>query len=360
MGRKYKQLSLEERCEIARLQAEGRSIGQIAAALDRAPSTISREVRRNRGRQVGYKASYAQEQTRARRWSGSRLEREPELRRAVLERLAKGWSPEQVAGRLARQAGRKVISHESIYRFIYAQIARTKDYRWRHYLPRGKSRRGLRGRKGGSSATLIEGRIPIAERPAAAADRNSPGHWEADLMLFAKYGQAVLTVHERQSRILLASRPPNKAADRVAAHLHALLKGLPPRLRQTMTFDNGTEFARHRVLHRLAVQTFFCDPYAPWQKGGIENAIGRMRRFIPRKTDLATLSDRRFHALLRAYNNTPRKCLDFETPAEMFHKLLHFECESTSPLSRGRQIGWRGQPHPRNSITSSPHALSVK
>src|SRR4029450_8378071 len=98
MGRKYKQLSLEERCEIARLQAEGRSIGQIAAALDRAPSTISREVRRNRGRQVGYKASYAQEQTRARRWSGSRLEREPELRRAVLERLAKGWSPAQAAG----------------------------------------------------------------------------------------------------------------------------------------------------------------------------------------------------------------------------------------------------------------------
>jgi IS30 family transposase len=337
MGRKYEQLSLEERCEIARLQADGRSIRHIAAALDRAPSTIAREVRRNAGRQVGYKPSYAQEQTQARRWSGSRLEREPDLRRAVLEGLARSWSPEQVAGRLARQAGRKVISHESIYRFIYAQIARTKDYRWRHYLPRRKSKRGFRGRRGGSSATLIEGRISIAERPAAAADRNSPGHWEADLMLFAKYGQAVLTLHERQSRLLLATRPPNKAANRVAAHLHALLKGLPPRLRQTMTFDNGTEFARHRLLHRLAVKTFFCDPYAPWQKGGIENAIGRMRRFIPRKTDLATLSDRRFHALLRAYNNTPRKCLDFETPAEMFHKLLHFECESTSPLARGRQ-----------------------
>jgi IS30 family transposase len=341
MGRQYKQLSLEDRCEIARLQAEGRSIGQIAAALDRAPSTISREVKRNRGRQIGYKASYAQEQTWARRWSGSRLERKPDLRRAVVERLAMGWSPEQVAGRLARQAGRKVISHESIYRFIYAQIARTKDYRWRHYLPRGKSKRGLRGRKGGSSVTFIEGRISIAERPAEAADRNSPGHWEADLMLFAKYGQAVLTVHERQSRILLATRPPNKAADRVAAHLLTLLKDLPPRLRQTMTFDNGTEFARHRLLHRLAIATFFCDPYAPWQKGGIENAIGRMRRFIPRKTDLATLSHRQFNQLLRAYNNTPRKCLDFETPAEMFHKLLHFECESTSPLSRGR--------HPRMS-----------
>ena len=147
MGRGYKQLSLEDRCEIARLQAAGRSIRQIAAALDRPPSTISRELKRNCGRHVGYKPSYAQEQTRARRWSGSRLEREPDLRRAVLERLTRGWSPEQVAGRLARQAGRNVISYESIYRFIYAQIARTKDYRWRHYLPRGKSKRGLRGRR---------------------------------------------------------------------------------------------------------------------------------------------------------------------------------------------------------------------
>ncbi len=162
MGRKYQQLSLENRCEIARLQADGCSIRQIAAALDRAPSTISREAKRNRGRHIGYKPSYAQEQTQARRWAGSRLEREPELRRDVLERLASGWSPEQVAGRLARQRGRNVISYESIYRFIYAQIARTKDYRWRRYLPRGKSKRGFRGRKGGSSATLIEGRISVA------------------------------------------------------------------------------------------------------------------------------------------------------------------------------------------------------
>ena len=126
-------------------------------------------------------------------------------------------------------------------------------------------------------------------------------------MLFAKYGQAVLTLHERQSRLLLATRPPNKAANRVAAHLHALLKGLPPRLRQTMTFDNGTEFARHRLLHRLAVKTFFCDPYAPWQKGGIENAIGRMRRFIPRKTDLATLSDQPLPRPLARLQQHPSK-----------------------------------------------------
>ena len=118
MGQQYQQLSLEERCTIARLQAEGRSVRQMAAAVDRTPSTISREVKRNSGREVGYKPGYAEEQAKARRWVGSRLEREPKLRRTVLERLAHGWSPEQVAGRLAREEGDRVISYESIYRFI--------------------------------------------------------------------------------------------------------------------------------------------------------------------------------------------------------------------------------------------------
>jgi transposase, IS30 family len=333
MGRNYDQLSLEDRCEIARLQAEGHSVRQIATDLDRSPSTISRELKRNGSVQT-YKPGYAQERTKARRWRGSRLDREPLLRRAVLERLAAGWSPEQIAGRLAREQGRKVISYESIYRFIYAQIPRTKDYSWRHYLPRAKSKRGYRGRRGGSPANFIEGRISVAERPPAASNRTSPGHWEADLMLFSRYGQAILTVHERSSRLLLATRPSSKAAIGVARHLIKLLERLPPQLRRTITFDNGTEFARHQMLHRLAIDTFFCDPYAPWQKGGIENAIGRMRRFMPRKTDLATLPSKRFKALITAYNNTPRKCLDFRTPAEAFSEVLHLECESTFPLAR--------------------------
>lgn len=335
MGRRYQQLSLDDRCEIARLQANGRSIRQIAATLDRPASTVSRELKRNSGRSVGYKPGYAQEQAKVRRWAGSRLEREPDLRRAVLERLACGWSPEQVAGRLARENGRKVVSYESIYRFIYAQMARHKDYSWRRYLPRSKSRRGWRGRKGGSSVSFIEGRKSLSERPPDAADRKTAGHWEADLMLFSKYGQAILTVHERQSRLLIATRPPNKAAEPIARHLTAFFAKLPAALRQTVTFDNGTEFARHRALHSLGIKTFFCDRYAPWQKGGIENAIGRMRRFIPRKTDLAILPAKRFNAIVAAYNNTPRKCLDFRTPAETFAEVLHFECESTSPLSRG-------------------------
>ena len=267
--------------------------------------------------------------------AGGRLERDDDLRGRVLRGLAQGWSPEQVAGRLAREAGAPVISYETIYRFIYAQIARKKDYRWRHYLPRAKSKRGWRGRKGGSPARFIALRRSLAERSEEAADRGVPGHWEADLMLFRKYGQAVLTLRERQTRLLIGVRPPGKAAAPIARAIADILEPLPSQWRQSVSFDNGTEFARHHELHRLGIETFFCDTHSPWQKGGVENAIGRLRRGLPRKTDLAGLSDERFSELVRAYNNTPRKCLGYRTPAETFwSQLLHFKCESTFPLSR--------------------------
>ena len=128
MGKHYGHVTIEERCEVARLQAEGRSIRQIAAGLDRSPSTVARELKRNGSRTGGYKPVYADQQARARRWRGSRMERDDALRARVLSCLQQGWSPEQVAGPLKLDAGRVVISHESIYRFIYGQLARTQDY----------------------------------------------------------------------------------------------------------------------------------------------------------------------------------------------------------------------------------------
>lgn len=343
MGSNYTQLSLEDRCEIARLHEAGRSIRQIAASLDRAPSTISREVKRNTGRKVGYKPAYADAQAVSRRWKGSKLERKPALRQTVLAQLAHGWSPEQIAGRMARDGAAERVSHETIYRFIYAEIARTKNFAWRHYLPRAKSKRGWRGVRGGSPASFMKDRIPIANRPTEADDRDVPGHWEADLMAFAKYGQFVLAVHERTSRIILAAQPESKTADLVELYLECLLDPLPGRLRKTLTFDNGTEFARHYRLHALGFETYFCDPHAPWQKGGIENAIGRLRRFLPRRTDLALLPPQRFKSIIRAYNHTPRKCLGFLTPAEAFARnLLHFKCESIPPPIAERR-GGRGR-----------------
>lgn len=336
MGRKYKQLSLEERYTISCLQKEGKSLREIAANLDRSASTISREIARNSLKTVGYQPSNAQMQKAERRWRGSKLERQSELRSTVLDRLAMGWSPQQVADRLAYEKGCKVISHESIYRFIYGQLKRTKDYQWRNYLPRGKSKRGWRGRKGGSSALFIKDRIPIDKRPKYIEKRASPGHWEADLMLFSNYGQALLVIHERYSRVLFLLKLKNKETKPIVSQLKNLFSCLPKQLAKTITFDNGTEFAGHYELNEQGIKTYFCDVRSPWQKGGIENAIGRLRRPLPRKTDIAKLSDSYVEWLVKLYNHTPRKCLGYRTPAEIFtQQLLHFECESTSPPTRG-------------------------
>jgi IS30 family transposase len=330
MGQSYRQFSVEERCEIARLSSQGRSIRQIAAGLDRAPSSVARELKRNSGATVGYQPAYAQQQARARRWSGSRLDRDGALRDQVLGQLRAGWSPEQIAGRSGRS-----ISSETIYRFIYAQITRHNDFSWRYYLPRAKFKRGRRANKGGSPASHMAHRVPLSERPAEVDWRLVPGHWEADLMAFARYGQNLLMLHERMSRALIGTILPSKHAQPVAIAIGAALGELPEPLRRTVTFDNGTEFARHYDLNAIGIKTFFCDPHAPWQKGGIENAIGRMRRFLPRKTDLASINHQSLLNLIALYNNTPRKCLDWSTPAEAFSThLLHFKRESTFPPSR--------------------------
>ncbi|MFC3713985.1 IS30 family transposase [Sphingoaurantiacus capsulatus] len=326
----YRHFSLEERWRLAELHRSGASLRQIAAALDRSPSSISRELKRNSGSQVGYQPRYADDCAWARRWSGSRLERDAALRTTVLDHLARGWSPEQVAGRLALEAGHPIISYESIYRFVEAQTKRTDDYGWRRYLPLAKFKRGRRKRKG--RAPVIKNRTPITERPPSVADRAESGHWEGDTLLFKTYGQTLLAAQERSSRLLLLARQPSKASAPVAKQLIAWLKPIPASLRQTITFDNGTEFAQHqRLTKRLNTQTFFCNTHSPWQKGGIENAIGRLRRYLPRKTNLNDLSTKNIQACANAYNLTPRKCLGYQTPAEVFAKhLLHFECESTS------------------------------
>ena len=343
MGHTYSQLSLGERCEIGLLVRDGYSRRSIAARLGRSASTISRELERNGRATKRWPGGYDGERAhglaaRRRRWDARhKLARQPELCKQVRALLAMGRSPEQIAGRLALEQGRTIISHESIYRFVYHRSAQ-KDY-WHRLLPRARHRRGRPGMRGGSPVETILRRISIKARPDAAQDRREPGHWEADLMLFARYGQAVLTCQERSSRLLLVRRQPGKAAAPVAESLTNLFSGLPAPLRRTVTFDNGTEFARHYDLtDKLGIGTFFCEPRKPWQKGGIENAIGRLRRTLPRRTDIDAMTITQFDTLATTYNHTPRKCLGFRTPAEVFLALLetlHFNRESPSPPPRG-------------------------
>ncbi|TAI59622.1 IS30 family transposase, partial [Bradyrhizobium sp. Leo170] len=176
--------------------------------------------------------------------------------------------------------------------------------------------------RGRSRISVIKHRRAIAERPAEAEGRGTPGHWEADFMLFARCGQGLLVLHERQTRFNIVHRPRDRKAVLTARTITRQLGRFPGAMRKTISFDNGNEFAEHHRLHQtLGLQTFFCDPHSPWQKGGVENAIGRLRRFLPRKADLnlITAADLRRHVL--RLNNTPRKCLDFKTPAEAFSDL---------------------------------------
>lgn len=325
MGRSYEQLSLRERVEIEILRRQDWSLRRIGLALGRSVATISRELRRNGQATKQWRGSYEGERAhglalRRRRWDARfKLVRQPDLQALVRDGLAMGRSPEQIAGRLAREHAKTIISHESIYRFVYYRSAQ-KDY-WHRLLPRRKSRRGRLGKRGGS---LIKARQPISLRPLEANDRLTAGHWEADLMGFARHGQYVLVTHERTSRLLSIERLPDKTATGVAQRLLERFAALPHAIRRSLTFDNGTEFAQHHQLsQQLGLPTFFCDTHAPWQKGGIENAIGRMRRPLPRKTDLATITDEQLLALLQRYNDTPRKCLAFRTPNEVFSDFLN-------------------------------------
>ena len=343
MGNTYNQLTLNERIELYRLHADGTALRCIALALGRSPSTISRELKRNSlSTKVwagGYDPVRAEKLAqRRRRWDCRfKLERQPELRNLVKNYLIMGWSPEIISGRLRQKNGRTIISYESIYRYVYHRSAQ-KDY-WHKLLPRRKYRRGKLGKQGGSPVLFIKNRVSIAERPEYINLRQRPGDWEADLMLFSKYGQALLVTQERASRLLLVHRQPNKTSQAVLDALRSQLLALPVHLRQSITFDNGTEFFQHHQLNggEINVKTYFCDVHAPWQKGGIENAIGRLRRDLPRKSDLAIISQEQIDKLVLQQNHTPRKCLQYRTPAEVFlanFNPLHFKREFTFPPSR--------------------------
>ena len=271
--------------------------------------------------------AYAQKQTAARRWSGARLDRNADLRERVLVLLSQGWSPEQVVGRLKREEGRTVIGCETIYRFIYAQLNRTKDGSWRHYLPRAKSKRGRRRKRGGSPALLIKHRVPVHERPAEALDRRQPGHWEADFMLFSAYGQSVLVLHERTSRLTTFVRTTNRKAEPTAHLLSQLLEPLPRDLKLTLTFDNGTEFAEH---HRLDHRHLLLRPACALAEGRCRK---RRRRLSPLPAKTNSISRQP-----RPGASSPRPPAPTTTPLEdawtsrprslVFSKALHLADEN--------------------------------
>ena len=319
----YQHLGLDERRDIYRMVATGRSVRQIADALGRHPATIYRELKRNRHLDEhplfrGYYPTVAQTMAGGRRVRGGKIARKPELAAYIADRLSAAWSPEQIAGYLRRHRGiREAVCHETIYQYVYGPDGRHQKL-WRHLPVARRSRRQRYGRK--PRGLHIPVANTIGARPQEIADRSSFGHWEGDLLIFRReYGKANLTsLVERRSRFTFLARNPSRHSAGVMASIDRHLQALPPVLRRSITFDRGTEFAAFATLrNRLGITSYFCLPSAPWQKGGVENCNGRIRRFLPSNTDIALLSDKEIQAVADRLNSTPRKCLGYRTPHEV-------------------------------------------
>ena len=324
MGKKYDHLSQEERLAIFHGLELGLARREIARRLGRSASTVSREVKRNGRRTRRWRGGYCPVRAdwlagwRRRCDKRFKLARQPELRNHVADRLAMGWSPGQIAGRLAQDPDGPQVSAESIYRYIWHR-RELKDWLCQ-LLPSGRTRRRPWRR---AASPAIPARRPIGERPAAVAERREGGHWEVDTMRFASLRGGVLIACERLSRRLIARRLERLTAAAVAEALTAMLGPLPAAARRSLTFDNGSEFSAHlAVAEALDLDTWFCQPHAPWQKGSVENAIGRLRRHLPRKTEIHRCRIERIDRALAAFNSTPRACLGYKTPDEVFYETV--------------------------------------
>lgn len=326
-------LSLTEREEIAVGLASGQSIRQIAAGLGRAPSTISREVRRNasspvRGAGRGYRAVQAQARSeqRGRRPKPRKLAMHPRLRQEVQARLERRCSPEQIAARLAVDFAddeQMRISHETIYRALYVQGRGALRRELTQCLRTGRALRRPRGRQAPGKGSLIKDKIMISERPAEADDRAVPGHWEGDLIIGAGNNSAIGTLVERSTRFtILLHLPVGFAAEHVRDAMLAQITALPAHLRRSLTWDQGREMALHQQIRAAGLPIYFCDPHSPWQRGTNENTNGLLRQYFPKGTDLSAHTAQHLDYVAAELNARPRKTLNWATPAEQLNALL--------------------------------------
>ncbi len=234
------------------------------------------------------------------------------------------WSPEQISGRMRREKKPFYVCAETIYCYIYKQKGMYT------FLPRAKPKRTLRGSKRSGISTIVNA-ISIQDRPLLIENRKESGHWEGDLVMFGgqEKSQNIATLVERKSRYAIAIKNVDKRTITVMTGIQKQLLNLPEKIRKSITFDRGGEFASHSFLKdSAAINSYFCDPHSPWQKGLNENFNGRLRRFVPRGTPPENLSEKDLDNIIKLMNNTPRKCLKFQTPNEAFAKDLQRCCTS--------------------------------
>lgn len=320
-------LTLAEREEISRAIAAHESIRSVAARLGRSPSTVSREIKRNGGRDA-YRASLADKAAwdRARRPKRCKLAESRALARIVSDKLRLFWSPQQIDGWLKHtypSDGSHWVSHETIYRSLFIQARGALK---RELLEHLRRTRGTRRSRHYTQKTATHGQIvdavSIKERPPTIEDRAVPGHWEGDLV-FGSDNSQIATLVERQTRYLMLVRLDGKDTQTVVKALIKHARKLPQELYKSLTWDRGTEMHAHKQFTLATdIQVYFCDPQSPWQRGSNENTNGLLRQYLPKGIDISTYSQAKLNAIARQLNERPRKTLGYQTPAEVFSQCV--------------------------------------
>ncbi len=325
-------LSVEERIEIADLHRQGHTVRRIAQRLNRVPSTISRELRRNAHPGSGDYRPWAAQRRAARRRSRpkrGKIAQNPRLREAIADGLRRRWSPEQISRRLRLQFPEQPemrVTHETIYQALYVQGRGELRRELARCLRTGRAVRRPQRRPDQRRQRFQAPMLMISERPAEAEDRAVPGHWEGDLILGARHQSAIATLVERSTRyVMLAHLPNGYAAEQVKDALVATITTLPAHLRRSLTWDQGTEMGSHHLITMATdMPIYFCDPGSPWQRGSNENTNGLLRQYFPKGTDFTRHGPDELAAVAAQLNGRPRKTLGWETPAERLAALLQF------------------------------------
>jgi len=325
---KYNRISFFEREEISRNIALGLSLRAIAYSLNRAPSSISREIRQSKVIEIKYyRAIFAQQQsnkTRHKLRKNRKLVNNALLRKFVLSHLAKNWSPEQIAKRLILLYPNDMdmrISHQTIYSYVYV-------------LPRGTLKRQLvaslrrhhkhrHKRKNSERGGPITDYLNIEERPKEVADRIIPGHWEGDMLLGSYHDSCIGTLVERTTRMTLLVKLATQSSSAFRTAFAEKFRHLPKGLKKTLTYDQGKEMAQHKLFTKETnITVYFAHPHSPWERGTSENTNGLLRQYFPKGADFTKISKERLKMVQDELNDRPRKTLGWYTPHEKFAELL--------------------------------------
>lgn len=326
--RSPRHLTIEQRECIYRGIARDHSAREIASEIGCHHTTVSREIKRNGGREH-YRVIAADRRAwdSALRPQECKLAKRPKLCANVAAKLKDDWSPEQISEWLKIEFKRDPsmrVSHETIYKtlFIQARGALRKELSAHLRRPKTQRRPRAAGSPGHRNSAIVEG-ISISERPAEVEDRAVPGHWEGDLIMGKSNQSQILTLVERHSRFVMLVKIDTKQAEVVAEALAAKMTELPEQLKRSLTWDQGSEMAKHKEFSvATGIEVFFCDPHSPWQRGSNENTNGLLRQYFKKNEDLSIYSQEDLDEVARKLNTRPRKTLEWKFPATKLEEAL--------------------------------------